>query len=122
MNNTRHNTRQVKQVKRGEVYWINLGKQMGSVQGGNRLCVIIQNDTGNRYAPTTIIAPLTTAKKKSKQPTHVELETKLPNVSQVLLEQVQTVPKEMLGQYQTTVTENDLRKINRAIAVSMGVR
>ena len=119
MNNTRHNTRQ---VKRGEVYWINLGKQMGSVQGGHRLCVVIQNNTGNRYAPTTIIAPLTTAKKKSKQPTHVELETKLPNVSQVLLEQVQTVPKEMLGQYQTTVTENDLRRINRAIAVSMGVR
>ena len=122
MNNTRHNTRQVKQVKRGEVYWIDLGKQIGSVQGGNRLCVVIQNNTGNRYAPTTIIAPLTTAKKKSKQPTHVELETKLPNVSQVLLEQVQTVPKEMLGQYQTTVTENDLRRINRAIAISMGVR
>ena len=122
MNNTRHNTRQVKQVKRGEVYWINLGKQMGSVQGGSRLCVVIQNDTGNRYAPTTIIAPLTTAKKKPTQPTHVLLETKLPKESYALLEQVQTVPKEMLGHYQSTVTENDLNRINRAIAVSMGVR
>ena len=45
---------------RGELYYADLGKGIGSEQEGYRPVVIIQNNTGNKYSPTVIIAPVTT--------------------------------------------------------------
>lgn len=50
---------------RGEVYYVDLSPVIGSEQGGYRPCVAIQNDDGNRYSSTTIIAPMTTQTKKT---------------------------------------------------------
>lgn len=118
---TRHREIKHRQVKRGGVYWVNLGKKTGSVQAGKRLGVIILNDVGNKYSPTTIIAPLTTVYKKDKLPTHVQLETALPHPSMALLEQIVTVDKMDLLEYQTTLTNTDLKRVEKAIKVSMGV-
>lgn len=50
------------QVKRGDVVIVDLEPTEGSEQHGtDRPCVVIQNDVGNRYSPTTIIAPFTTS-------------------------------------------------------------
>ena len=57
-------------VQRGEIYYVNLGSNLGSEQSGYRPVLIIQNDTGNKYSPTTIVATLT-SKKKKYLPTHV---------------------------------------------------
>lgn len=46
-------------VQRGEIYYVNLGSNLGSEQSGYRPVLIIQNDTGNKYSPTTIVATLT---------------------------------------------------------------
>jgi len=45
-------------VRRGEVYWVELDPVKGSEQGGLRPALVIQNDTGNRYSPTTVIAAI----------------------------------------------------------------
>ena len=45
---------------RGELYYADLGKGIGSEQEGYRPVVIIQNNTGNKYSPTVIVAPVTT--------------------------------------------------------------
>lgn len=50
---------------RGEVYYMDLSPVIGSEQGGYRPCVVIQNDYGNRYSGTTIVAPMTTQTKKT---------------------------------------------------------
>lgn len=50
-------------VKRGEIYYADLSPVIGSEQGGVRPVVIIQNDKGNKYSPTTIVAPITSRKK-----------------------------------------------------------
>ena len=80
-------------VKRGDVFYADLRPVVGSEQGGIRPVVIIQNDIGNRYSPTTIIAPLT-SKSKNYLPTHVPVEADcLPKDSIILLEQIKTIDK-----------------------------
>lgn len=46
-------------VKRGDVFFADLSPVVGSEQGGTRPVLIIQNDIGNRFSPTVIIAAIT---------------------------------------------------------------
>ena len=46
-------------IRRGDVYLADLSPVQGSEQGGVRPVVIIQNDTGNKYSPTVIVAAIT---------------------------------------------------------------
>lgn len=56
---------------RGDIYCANLDPVVGSEQGGIRPVIVIQNDTGNKHAPTLIVATVTTRiHKKANMPTH----------------------------------------------------
>jgi len=46
-------------VRRGEIYWVEFSPIKGSEQGGLRPALVVQNDVGNRYSPTTIVAAIT---------------------------------------------------------------
>lgn len=46
-------------VKRGEIYWVNFEPVKGSEQGGLRPALIIQNDVGNQFSQTTVVAAIT---------------------------------------------------------------
>lgn len=46
-------------VKRGEIYWVEFDPVKGSEQSGMRPALVIQNDTGNQYSPTTIVVAIT---------------------------------------------------------------
>ena len=86
-------------IKRGEIYYADLSPVVGSEQGGVRPVLIVQNDVGNKYSPTIIVAAITSQLTKAKIPTHVELEkTKynLPKDSVILLEQLRTIDKRRL--------------------------
>src|SRR5690606_11514212 len=61
------------EIRRGDIFFANLNPVIGSEQGGTRPVLILQNDIGNRYSPTTIVAAVTSQIKKAKLPTHVEL-------------------------------------------------
>lgn len=63
------------EIKQGEIYYANLSPVVGSEQGGVRPVLILQNDTGNKYSPTTIIAPITSRIDKTHLPTHVNIFT-----------------------------------------------
>ena len=43
---------------------------IGSEQGGTRPVVVLQNDVGNRYAPTLIVATVTSRTEKKEIPAH----------------------------------------------------
>ncbi len=60
-------------VKRGDIYYADLSPVIGSEQGGIRPVVIIQNNIGNRYSPTVIVAAITSQINKAKLPTHIEI-------------------------------------------------
>ena len=62
---------------RGDIYYTQLYDSMGSEQQGYRPVLIIQNDIGNKYSPTTIAAALTSrVKSNDRQPTHVKLDAR----------------------------------------------
>ena len=44
---------------RGDIYCAKLDPVVGSEQGGIRPVIVIQNDTGNKHAPTLIVATVT---------------------------------------------------------------
>jgi mRNA interferase MazF len=46
-------------VRRGEIYWVDFDPVKGSEQGGLRPALIIQQDLGNQYSPTTVVAAIT---------------------------------------------------------------
>lgn len=106
-------------VKKGEIYYADLNPVTGSEQGGVRPVVIIQNDTGNFYSPTTIIAAIT-SRLKTNMPTHVYIENQcLPYKSVVLLEHIRTIDKSRLKRQIGELSEEDIQKINRAALVSL---
>lgn len=85
-------------IKRGEIYYANLDPVVGSEQGGVRPVVIIQNDVGNMYSSTTMVAAITSSKTKHNIPTHIEIYSSdcLPKKSLVLMEQIRTIDKTRL--------------------------
>lgn len=116
--------RQVPQIKKGEIYWADLSPIVGSEQGGLRPVLIIQNDIGNKHAPTTIIAILTTRTTKAKMPTHYWLNTDcgLPTKSMVECEQIRTIDKRRLREYIGKVSDYDLEGINERLKISLEIR
>ena len=107
---------------RGEMYFANLEQGVGSEQNGHRPVVIIQNNIGNRYSPTVIVAA-TTAKAgvKAKLPTHyyIGAEDGLEQPSVVLLEQLRTIDKLRLENYIGQLSEEHIDGLNHALAVSL---
>lgn len=72
----------MKKVKRGQIYYADLSPIVGSEQDGFRPVLILQNDTGNKYSPTTIVAPITSTKPDSRIPTNrTHFKESAPNTS-----------------------------------------
>ena len=106
---------------KGQIYYADLGEAVGSEQGGIRPVVIIQNNLGNYYAPTLIVAPIT-SKKKHNLPTHVEVNKKKAH-GLILLEQIVTIDKERILDEAPVDSLNykEIEKVNEAIKVSLGL-
>ena len=58
-------------IHRGEIYYADLSPVVGSEQGGYRPVIVLQNNKGNRYSTTVIIAPISSRLTKNPLPTHV---------------------------------------------------
>lgn len=106
-------------VKRGEIYMASFHdyNTVGNEQSGTRPVLILQNNIGNRFGTTTIVALLTTKIKKDI-PTHVFLED---IKSDVLLEQIRTISKLRLLHKIGEIKEEDLTEINMKLAFSLGL-
>lgn len=114
----------INKILRGDIYYADLSGCSGSEQGGYRPVIVIQNDVGNKYSPTTLIAPLTSKLTKRDLPTHVSLrayECGLKCDSIVLLEQIRVIDKERLKGYISCLDEDKLYEIDNAIAISFGL-
>ena len=111
-------------VKRGDIYYADLSPVVGSEQGGRRPVLIVQNNVGNHYSPTVIVAAITTKIQKGKMPTHVEVkanESGLEKDSVVLLEQVRTIDKQRLRDKVTQLSAQEMELVDEALAISVGL-
>lgn len=112
-----------RRIHRGDVYYANLEPVIGSEQGGSRPVLVVQNDTGNHFSPTIIVAAIT-SKTKPKIPTHLPIGCipELGSQSVVLLEQLRTIDKSRLEHYAGSVGHAVMGLVDTALAVSLDVR
>ena len=115
-----------KHINRGDIYYADLEDNIeGSEQAGIRPVVIVQNDVGNEYSPTTIIVPITSKiQLKARIPTHVFIKKnkkRLITNSIALVEQLKTIDKKRLRYFLGTLDENEIKAIDKAIIVALGL-
>ncbi|MEK4689743.1 type II toxin-antitoxin system endoribonuclease NdoA [Bacillus sp. FSL W8-1202] len=111
-------------VKRGDVYFADLSPVVGSEQGGVRPVLVIQNDIGNRFSPTAIVAAITAQIQKAKLPTHVEIDAKrygFERDSVILLEQIRTIDKQRLTDKITHLDDEMMYKVDEALQISLAL-
>ena len=109
--------------KRGEIYYADLSPVVGSEQGGIRPVLIVQNDIGNKYSPTIIVAAITSKIDQAKMPTHIELDAYshgLAKDSVVLLEQIRTIDKRRLRDKIGGLTLEDMKTVDNGLMISLG--
>ena len=111
-------------IKRGHLYYADLSPVVGSEQGGIRPVLIVQNDIGNKYSPTVIVAAITSQINKAKLPTHIEIsanEYGLNKDSVILLEQIRTIDKKRLREKIGCLDESMMAKVDGRLQISLGL-
>ena len=112
----------VRTVRRGDVYLADLDPAIGCEQGGIRPVLVLQTDIGNLYSPTTIVAAVTAKQTKKKLPVHTPISAcMLRTDSTLLLEQIRTIDKCRLKSYLGSASETEMRDIDRALKLSIGL-
>lgn len=114
----------IKYVFRGDLYFADLSPVVGSEQGGVRPVLVIQNDVGNKFSPTVIVAAITSRTTKASIPTHVSIPKTgkgLKQDSTVLAEQIRTIDRNRLKEYIGHLEQRDMEGIERAMVTSLGL-
>ena len=113
-----------KELKRGDIYIVNLPDAKGSIQGGGkRPMIIISNNLSCRYSPVIHAIPLT-GQTKRWIPTHVEIsanESNLIKNSIALVEQIQLLPKEIFETKIGFCSDYIVDKLDRAIKIQFAL-
>lgn len=114
--------------KRGEVYFVDLGKNQDSnKQQGKRPVVVVSNNKANIYSPIVTVVPLTSKiYKKRYFPTHVYIPVSsgsgLKAASIALAEQVNSIDKcKLLDKRGFIKNKTVMNEITRAIQIQVGV-
>lgn len=85
---------------------------------------MIQNDMGNRFSPTVIVASVTRRQDKYPLPSHVLISSNhcgLKERSVALLEQIWTIDRVRLREYIGWLTEEDMKQVDHALRISIGL-
>ena len=109
----------------GNIYYADLRPVMGSGQGGTRPILILQNNIGNQFSPTTIAAVVTSRDGKHQLPTHIWIGSRfygLRQDSMILLGQVRTLDQKRLRDYIGCLDKEAMQAVNRGLAVSLGMK
>ena len=107
------------EYRRGEVFFFNEGESSGSEQGGPTPPNKQRKHEGNTPAPNVEVVYLTSREKKL-MPTHVRIKSS-PIPSIALCEQIETVYKKRIGKYLAKATMDEMKRIDKALAVSIGL-
>ncbi|GEL13117.1 hypothetical protein FC15_GL000401 [Lapidilactobacillus concavus DSM 17758] len=112
------------EIQRGDIFFADLSPVVGSEQGGMRPVLIVQNDVGNHYSPTVIVAAITAKITKPKMPTHVGIvpdKDGIERASVILTEQVRTIDKQRLKERVTHLSDEKMKSVDHALRISLGL-
>lgn len=111
-------------IRRKEIYLADLGRTAGSEEKGVRPVLIVQNDLGNKYSPTTIIVPITRRiEEEYKIPTHIQIDPfgKMLYKATILAEQIKVIDKQRLKYYIEELPNEYMEKVDYAMTVAIGI-
>jgi mRNA interferase MazF len=112
------------EIKRGDIFLINLEPVVGSEQGRIRPSLIIQSDILNKHSPLTIAAPITSKIYTKEFPTNVEMtreESGLKLDSTILFNQIRAVDKKRIIKKLGCLNRETMKKVDMAIKISFGL-
>lgn len=110
------------EIRRGDVVVANLDPVVGSEQGRTRPVLIIQNDFGNKFSPTTIAAPITSKIYEKEYPTNILLKKEdsgLNTDSSILLNQIRTIDKSRIIKKIHALSKEIMKKVDLAVRISL---
>lgn len=109
-------------IVRGAIFYADLNPVVGSEQNGIRPVLVVQNDIGNKFSSTIIVAPIST-KKKLNLPTHILIKSvnDLQNNSIIMLEQIRVIDKKRLQEYVCMLPKSDMKEVEKAMLISLGL-
>jgi mRNA interferase MazF len=111
-------------IRRGDIFYADLSPVVGSEQGGISPVLVVQNDIGNKFSPTIIVAAITSQINKAKLPTHIEINAQeygLQKDSVILLEQVRTIDKKRIKEKIGHLDDKLMEQVNEALYISLGL-
>lgn len=112
------------EVYRGDIFYADLGDvktKIGSVQGGVRPVIVIQNDIGNRYGETFVVTSVTSQPKRN-MPVHTKIQKEcLKKPSTILLEQIATISRNQIREKIGRLDSVEIKELNRALGISIGL-
>lgn len=113
----------MKPIVRGAIFYANLGQTVGSEERGTRPVLILQNNIGNRFSPTTIVAPIST-KKTDELPTHILIKQfdKIRHNSIILLEQIRVIDKTRLKGFVEFLNEEQMLEVDSALIETLDIK
>jgi len=109
---------------RGQIYYANLDPVIGHEQAGRRPVLIIQNDTGNRFAPTVIVVAISSSLPPKPYPTEVRVKAGMGGLSRdsaIRLDQIRTIDKRRLENCVGKLDTETIRQVDEAIKISLGL-
>ena len=110
-------------INRGDIYYADLSPVVGSEQGGMRPVLVLQNNKGNKFSTTIIVAPISSKLTKNSIPTHVVIKCdSLEKKSVILLEQIRTIDKKRFKEKLGSIDSNIMEKVNVAIKTSLDIK
>ena len=112
-------------IKKGNIFLVNLEPVLGSEQGKIRPCLIIQNDIANEFSPTTIVVPITSTIPDKQYPTVVIIEPQesgLDKASTVLCNQIRAIStKDRIIKKLGNLKPSTMKKIDEALKTSLAL-
>jgi mRNA interferase MazF len=111
-------------VNRGDIWAVDLDPAKGREMKKRRPCVVVSNDTANKYSPLVTVVVITTTAPSKAYRFMVEIpkSANMPEPSWVHCGQIRTVDKEQrFGRYYTSLDADTMRKVNAALLVQLGI-
>lgn len=112
-----------KVVRRGDIWFVNLPEGVGSEQQGDRVALVVSNDTGNEKSPTVIVILGTKWNKKDDLQTQFVVSTDygLKYDTVFMAEQMLRIDKQRLLFYITHVDSFKMQEADKAMSIALGM-